>query len=495
VGRAVFDSRRAVELAGQGEAVILVRRETQPDDLPGMVAARGILTSRGGKTSHAAVVARGMGKTCVCGADALDVDVAGRRFTVDGQTVREGDIISIDGSTGNIYLGEVPVAPSEVVRYFEGELDPEHTDDALVRAVHRIMSHADARRRLGVRANADTGADAARARRFGAEGIGLCRTEHMFLGDRRELVERLILAATDAEREAALAALLPLQRADFIEIFREMDGLPVTVRLIDPPLHEFLPALEELAVRVAVARERGEDVGRDEQLLAAVRRMHEQNPMLGLRGVRLGLVVPGLFAMQVRAIVEAAVECARGGGNPRPEIMVPLVGAVQELETVRAEAEKIVAEVTREQGVEVLIGTMIEVPRAALTAGQIAEAAEFFSFGTNDLTQMGWGFSRDDVEGTFFQRYLELGIFGVSPFESIDAEGIGRLVRIAAEEGRAARPGIKLGVCGEHGGDPDSVRFFHEVGLDYVSCSPFRVPVARLEAGRAAVTSAGSDSR
>jgi pyruvate,orthophosphate dikinase len=495
VGKVVFDAQRAAELAATGEPVILVRRETNPDDLPGMIASRGILTSRGGKTSHAAVVARGMGKTCVCGAEALDVDVPRRRFVVNGRTVNEGDMISIDGTTGKIYLGEVPVWPSEVVRYFEGEIDPETTDDPLVRAVHRLLTHADTRRRLAVRANADTGDDAARARRFGAEGIGLCRTEHMFLGDRRELVEGLILARTDEERTAALAELLPLQRADFVEIFRAMDGLPVTVRLIDPPLHEFLPPLEQLAVNVAVAQERGEDVAKEEALLAAVRRMHEQNPMLGLRGVRLGLVIPGLFAMQVRAIVEAAVACARDGGDPRPEIMVPLVGAVQELETVRAEADRIIAEVTREQAVDVLIGTMIEVPRAALTAGQIAEAAEFFSFGTNDLTQMGWGFSRDDVEGAFFWRYLELGIFGISPFESIDAEGVGRLVRIAAQEGRAARPGLKLGVCGEHGGDPESVHFFHEVGLDYVSCSPFRVPVARLEAGRAAVESTGSDSR
>jgi pyruvate, orthophosphate dikinase len=494
-GRVVFTAARAVELAAQGEQVILVRRETNPDDLPGMIAAQGILTSRGGKTSHAAVVARGMGKTCVCGADDLDVNVPQRTFAVAGQTVTEGDVVSIDGTTGRIYLGEVPVTPSEVVQYFEGSIDPASTDDVLVRAVHRIMSHADATRRLAVRTNADTGADAARARRFGAEGIGLCRTEHMFLGDRRELVERLILARTDEDRSRALAALLPLQRADFVEIFREMDGLPVTVRLIDPPLHEFLPPLEQLAVDVAVAQERGEDVAKEEALLAAVRRMHEQNPMLGLRGVRLGLVIPGLFAMQVRAIVEAAVEVAGSGAVARPEIMVPLVGAVQELETVRAEAEKIIAEVVRESGVEVLIGTMIEVPRAALTAGQIAEAAEFFSFGTNDLTQMGWGFSRDDVEGAFFWRYLELGIFGISPFESLDRDGVGRLVRIAAEEGRAARPGLKLGVCGEHGGDPDSVHFFHEVGLDYVSCSPFRVPVARLEAGRAVVESSGSDSR
>lgn len=482
-------------MAAQGESVILVRRETNPDDLNGMIAAKGILTSRGGKTSHAAVVARGMGKTCVSGADELDVDIPQRRFTVGGRTVNEGDVISIDGTTGKVYLGEVPVTPSEVVQYFEGTLDPEQTDDPLVRAVHRIMTHADQRRRLAVRTNADTADDAARARRFGAEGIGLCRTEHMFLGDRRELVERLILARTDDEREAALAALLPLQRADFVDIFRAMDGMPVTVRLIDPPLHEFLPPLEQLAVNVAVAQERGEDVAKEEALLAAVRRMHEENPMLGLRGVRLGLVIPGLFAMQVRAIAEAAVAVVREGGSACPEIMVPLVGAVQELETVRAEAEKIISEVVGDSGVEVLIGTMIEVPRAALTAGQIAEAAEFFSFGTNDLTQMGWGFSRDDVEAAFFWRYLELGIFGISPFESIDAEGIGRLVRIAAEEGRAARPGLKLGVCGEHGGDPDSVHFFHSVGLDYVSCSPFRVPVARLEAGRAAVETAGSDSR
>jgi pyruvate,orthophosphate dikinase len=492
-GEVVFTAERAVELAAQGRSVILVRRETNPDDLPGMIAAQGILTSRGGKTSHAAVVARGMGKTCVCGADAMEV---GRdQFAVNGHVVREGEVVSIDGTTGRVYLGEVPVRPSEVVQYFEGDLDPALANEPLVSAVHRLMTHADERRRLRVRTNADTGTDAARARRFGAQGIGLCRTEHMFLGDRRELVERLILAQTDAERQSALAALQPLQRADFLEIFREMNGLPVTVRLIDPPLHEFLPSLEDLAVQVAVAKERGETAERDERMLTAVRRMHEQNPMLGLRGVRLGLVIPGLFAMQVRAIAEAAVALAAEGGRPRPEIMVPLVGAVQELETVRTEAEKIIAEVVGDSGVEVLIGTMIEVPRAALTAGQIAEAAEFFSFGTNDLTQMAWGFSRDDVEGAFFWRYLELGIFGISPFESIDRDGVGRLVRIATEEGRATRPGLKLGVCGEHGGDPESVHFFHEVGLDYVSCSPFRVPIARLEAGRAAVESTGSDHR
>lgn len=502
VGKAVFSSARAVELADRGEDVILVRRETNPDDLAGMVAAKGVLTSRGGKTSHAAVVARGMGKTCVCGAEELDVDVKNGHFTAPGGvTVSEGDVISIDGSSGDVYLGEVPVEDSPVVRYFEGELAPDGDD--LVTAVDRVMRHADARAALKVRANSDNPEDSARARRFGAAGIGLCRTEHMFLGDRRQLIEELVLAADDAERQAALDALEPLQRGDFEGIFAAMDGLPVTIRLIDPPLHEFLPDITELSVRVALA---GEDADpKDRRLLEAVNRLHEQNPMLGLRGVRLGLVIPGLFAMQVRAIAEAAAARRRAGGDPRPEIMIPLVGAVQELEAVRDEARGILAQVREATGVDVpaLVGTMIELPRAALTAGQIAEAAEFFSFGTNDLTQTTWGFSRDDVEAAFFSRYLELGIFGASPFETLDREGVGRLVRIAAEEGRRARPGLKLGICGEHGGDPDSVHFCHEVGLDYVSCSPFRVPVARLEAGRAAIAAAdaaggakgGSDSR
>jgi pyruvate,orthophosphate dikinase len=407
---------------------------------------------------------------------------------VDGVVVKEGELISIDGTSGLVYEGEVPVRSSTVMRYFEGETVAE---DPVVTAVHRFMAHADTRRRLGVRTNADMPADADRARRFGAEGVGLCRTEHMFLGDRRELVERLILATTEDERRDALAALLPLQRGDFEGIFTAMDGQPVTVRLIDPPLHEFLPALDVLAAKVAVAEATRQDAGRDAVLLAAVRRIHEENPMLGLRGVRLGLVVPGLIAMQVRAIAEAAVRVRAAGGDPRPEIMVPLVAAVQELATVRSQVQAVLDDVARESGVtvDIPIGTMIEVPRAALTSGPIAREAQFFSFGTNDLTQMGWGFSRDDVEGSFFTNYLELGIFGVSPFESIDRDGIGRLIRISVDEGRAARPDLKIGVCGEHGGDPDSVRFFDEVGLDYVSCSPFRVPVARLEAGRAAVLS------
>ncbi|MGW0787254.1 pyruvate, phosphate dikinase [Streptomyces sp. NPDC002911] len=498
VGKAVFDSYTAVKWSRSGEKVILIRRETNPDDLDGMIAAEGILTSRGGKTSHAAVVARGMGKTCVCGAEEIEVDTKRRRLTVGDTVVEEGDLVSVDGSTGKVYLGEVPVVPSPVVEYFEGRMHAGADDaDELVAAVHRIMAYADRVRRLRVRANADNAEDAARARRFGAQGIGLCRTEHMFLGERREMVEKLILADTDDEREAALAALLPLQKADFIELFESMDGLPVTVRLLDPPLHEFLPDITELSVRVALAESRKDANENDLRLLQAVHKLHEQNPMLGLRGVRLGLVIPGLFAMQVRAIAEAAAHRKNAKGDPRPEIMIPLVGTVQELEIVREEADRVIAEVEASTGTQLklTIGTMIELPRAALTAGQIAEAAQFFSFGTNDLTQTVWGFSRDDVEASFFTAYLEKGIFGVSPFETIDKDGVGSLVRSAVEAGRATRPDLKLGICGEHGGDPESVHFFHEVGLDYVSCSPFRIPVARLEAGRAAAGSRGSDSR
>ncbi|MFI2199916.1 pyruvate, phosphate dikinase [Streptomyces sp. NPDC020192] len=499
VGKAVFDSYTAVKWSRSGEKVILVRRETNPDDLDGMIAAEGILTSRGGKTSHAAVVARGMGKTCVCGAEELEVDTKRRRMTVPGgHVVEEGDLISIDGSSGKVYLGEVPVVPSPVVEYFEGRMHAgAHDADELVEAVHRIMAFADRKRRLRVRANADNAEDALRARRFGAQGIGLCRTEHMFLGDRRELVERLILADTEDEREESLKALLPLQKQDFVDLFSAMDGLPVTVRLLDPPLHEFLPDITELSVRVALAESRQEPHENELRLLQAVHRLHEQNPMLGLRGVRLGLVIPGLFTMQVRAIAEAAAERKNAKGDPRAEIMIPLVGTVQELEIVREEADKVIAEVEAATGTELklAIGTMIELPRAALTAGQIAEAAEFFSFGTNDLTQTVWGFSRDDVEASFFTAYLERGIFGVSPFETIDKDGVGSLVKLAVEAGRRTRPDLKLGVCGEHGGDPESVHFFHEAGLDYVSCSPFRIPVARLEAGRAATQSAGSDHR
>ncbi len=499
VGKAAFDSAAAVEWAEQGEDVILVRRETNPDDLRGMVAARGVLTSRGGKTSHAAVVARGMGRTCVVGVEALRVDPQHRRFTLaDGTAVEEGDVVSIDGTTGEVFVGEVPVVPSAVVNALSGtgdgtEVASDHERDVL-EAVRRIMEHADTRRRLGVRANADTGEDAARARQFGAQGIGLCRTEHMFLGARRKLVERVILARTDEAREEALAQLLPPQRGDFIEILEAMDGLPVTIRLLDPPLHEFLPDLTTLSVKVAVAEATGTRDEEAETLLREVQQLHEQNPMLGMRGVRLGIVIPALFRLQVRAVAEAAAELRKGGKDPRPEIMVPLVAAVQELELIKEQTEAVVAEVAEQTGVELSfpIGTMIELPRAAMTASNIAEAAEFFSFGTNDLTQTAWGFSRDDVEAAFFPRYLDAGIFGVSPFESLDAEGVGRLVSIAAWEGKETRPDLTVGVCGEHGGDPQSIHFFEQILLDYVSCSPFRVPVARLEAGRAAVLAPGT---
>lgn len=406
----------------------------------------------------------------------------------------------MDGTAGTVHLGSAPLVDSDVMRYFEsGGREPASGASSVVGAVHRLMTRADATRRLEVRANADTPEDAARARRFGARGIGLCRTEHMFLGERRPLVEAMILAETEAARTEALAALLPLQRKDFSGILEAMDGLPVTIRLLDPPLHEFLPDHTTLAVRVAERAALGEQPdARDTALLAAVTRMHEENPMLGLRGVRLGLVVPGLVAMQVRALAEAVAERKRAGGDPRAEIMVPLVDAVEELRLVRAEVEQVLTEVSRETGIDVAcpVGTMIELPRAALTADRIAEDADFFSLGTNDLTQTTWGFSRDDVEAAFFSTYLDKGIFQVSPFETIDRDGVGRLVRIAVTEGRRTRPDLKIGVCGEHGGDPASVHFFHDAGLDYVSCSPFRVPVARLEAGRAAASDAvPSDDR
>ena len=485
VGKIVFDSETAVAWTERGEDVILVRKETTPDDLSGMVSARGILTSRGGKTSHAAVVARGMGRTCVCGADELDVDPREKRMTVAGDRVlEEGDVISIDGTTGEVFAGDVPVADSVVVRHFEGA----DVDDPLVTAVSAVMAHADGARRLAVRANADTPEDAARARRFGAEGIGLCRTEHMFLGERRQLVEDLVVAESDDDKQSALDALLPLQRQDFTEILEAMDGLPVTIRLIDPPLHEFLPDLTDLSVKVALAEQDGSADDHDQRLLAHVRRLHESNPMLGLRGVRLGIAIPGLFEMQTRAIIEAAADRLAAGGDPQPEIMVPLVASVREFDVVRRRIEAVAEEVQADRGeVPYLLGTMIELPRAAILADRIAKSAQFFSFGTNDLTQMTWGFSRDDVEASFFATYLDRGIFDVSPFESLDSLGVGEFVRIGTEKGRSTKPDLKVGVCGEHGGDPRSIHFFHRSGLDYVSCSPFRVPVARLEAGRAAL--------
>ncbi|WP_128381348.1 pyruvate, phosphate dikinase [Streptomyces cavernae] len=493
VGAVVFDSAEARRRAAAGEHTVLVRRETTPDDLPGMIAAEAILTSRGGKTSHAAVVARGMGKVCVCGAESLAIDPVARQFTTSsGVVVHEGDVVSVDGTAGTVHLGALPLTASDVGR----SLETARGTGPLTEAVLQALSHADSVRRLGVRANADTPEDAERARALGAQGIGLCRTEHMFLGERRALVEAMILARDDTAREAALAALLPLQRADFAGILKAMDGLPVTIRLLDPPLHEFLPDRTELAVRLASAVH--PDL-HDRELLDAVERMHEQNPMLGLRGVRLGLAVPGLVAMQVRAIAEAVAERLGAGGEPCAEIMIPLVGTVEELRQARAEAERVLAAVADETGRELglPIGTMIELPRAALTAGRIAEVADFFSFGTNDLTQTTWGLSRDDAEASFFPLYLEKGIFDVSPFETIDREGVGRLVEMGVEAGRAVNSRLQTGVCGEHGGDPQSIHFFHHAGLDYVSCSPFRIPAARLEAGRAALadTTGTSDSR
>ncbi len=492
VGKAVFDSAAAVDAVARGEVVVLVRKETNPDDLEGMIVAEGVLTARGGKTSHAAVVARGMGKTCVCGVEALSVDADSRTARVGDVTICEGDVLSIDGTTGEVFQGAMQVVPSPVATYLQDGLAAATTDADeavadLVRSVDRLLSHADLIRRLAVRANADNAEDASRARDNGAQGIGLCRTEHMFLGERRVLIEQVILAKTTDQRQVLFDKLLPLQRADFTELLEAMDGLPVTIRLLDPPLHEFLPDRTELSVKVALASAAGTVDPADEGLLAAVERLHETNPMLGLRGVRLGLVIPGLFALQVRAVAEAAAARVRAGGDPRVEIMVPLVGSVMELFLIRDEADRILESVAADTGVDqsIPIGTMIELPRAALTAARVAEAAEFFSFGTNDLTQTTWGFSRDDVEAAFFAAYLDKGVFMVSPFESLDVDGVGRLIDIAVTEGRKTRPDLKLGVCGEHGGDPESIHFFHRIGLDYVSCSPYRVPVARLEAGRA----------
>ena len=498
VGEIVLDNDQAASRVAAGASVILVRRETNPDDLAGMMAASGVLTARGGKTSHAAVVARGMGRCCVVGAEDLVVDEAAGTIHVRSEdlVLKAGDVIAIDGTTGEVFKGDVPVVDSPVMTYIskglEAALDasPDADTQDLVRSVDRILTRADRRRRLEVRANADNPEDAERARSFGAQGIGLCRTEHMFLGDRRKLIEAVILAETAEERQEAFDALMPLQKSDFIGIFTAMDGLPVTVRLIDPPLHEFLPDFTELSVRLALKAERGEEVTDHERLLLeAVKANHEQNPMLGLRGVRLGLKIKGLFALQIRAIAEAAVECRKRGLDPRPEIMVPLIGSDRELQIVRDEALAIIADVSRESGMELdlPIGNMIELPRAAIRAEQIAEESDFFSFGTNDLTQTAWGFSRDDVEVSFFNEYFTYGIFGISPFETLDIQGVGELVATGVRRGRRGNPNLHCGICGEHGGDPASIHFFDGIGLDYVSCSPFRVPVARLEAGRAAI--------
>ncbi len=488
-GAVVFSADEAERWAkDDGSKVILVRRETTPDDYHGMIAAQGILTSAGGTNSHAAVVARGEGIPAVCGADAIKIDLGARAFSANGTTVREGDTITIDGFTGNVFVGELPLTDSVLEKARQG--DAVAQAQPIWQAFDRLMRIADDRRRLRVRANADTPDQSTNARERGAEGIGLCRTEHMFLGSERvAAVQQMIFAEADDEEKAALDVLLPLQKGDFVGIFRAMDGLPVTVRLLDPPLHEFLPDLTELSVEVALGRERGEDVAEQERVLVKVRQLHEMNPMLGLRGVRLGILKPGLYAMQVRAIVEAACEVRKAGADPKVEIMIPLVATRPELQQMRDELEPVAREILEREGVELSHlewGTMVELPRATVTAAEIAESADFFSFGTNDLTQTAFGFSRDDI-GKFVATYEERKLVPANPFVTIDLPGVGRLMRIASDEGRAANPSLHLGICGEHGGDPASVVFCHELGLDYVSCSPFRVETARLAAGQAAV--------
>jgi len=489
VGEVVFNSKRAYDLAKSGRSVILVRRETSPDDLVGMVAAKGILTSRGGKTSHAAVVARGMGKTAVCGTESILVDEKLLQFNVGDLIVREGEVISIDGTTGCVYLGELPVTRSPVTTYLEGNLQATSIKaPSVIKAVDRILQHADEIRQLYVRANADTPDDAVRARVLGAQGIGLCRTEHMFLGERRSFVERVVLAESEEEQNSVIAQMQPLQQEDFVGILKAMSGLPVTVRLLDPPLHEFLPDLATLSAEMATAEALGINIStRDKALFTAVKRLHETNPMLGLRGVRLGILIPELFKMQVRALVLASVKVKNEGFDPRPELMIPLVATQRELLYLRETLEVEIKESLAGEKLDIPIGTMIETPRAAITATRLADYADFFSFGTNDLTQLTWAFSRDDAESTFLPRYLDLELLPFNPFESLDQDGVGLLVRIARDQARAFRKDFKLGVCGEHGGDPRSIHFFHNLNLDYVSCSPFRVPVARLEAGRAKI--------
>jgi pyruvate,orthophosphate dikinase len=500
IGEIVFDPNEAEQRGARGDKVILVRIETCPDDIHGIVPAQGIITSRGGMTSHAAVVARGMGKPCVAGCESFRIDLEGETVQVSGRTLKKGDVISIDGSTGEIFAGAIQTR-----------------EVGLSEHCLRLLAWADQERHLQVRANADTPHDAAVARQFGAQGIGLCRTEHMFMSqDRLPVVQQLILAESTTEREAALAKLLPMQRQDFIGLFTAMNGLPVTIRLLDPPLHEFLPRLDELTAEVATLRAQlaarpnsarykaiklreSKHLSARETLLQKVRELHESNPMMGLRGCRLGLVYPEISVMQVRAIFEAAVAVQQAGIVVEPEIMIPLVGHVQELKAARETLEHVALEVTQGAGenIDYKFGTMIEIPRAALTADEIAEYAEFFSFGTNDLTQMTFGYSRDDAEGKFLQHYLggvqvngeSRKILSDNPFAVLDQKGVGKLMRIAADEGRKTRPEIKLGICGEHGGDPSSIAFAHALGLTYVSCSPYRIPIARLAAAQASIAS------
>jgi pyruvate,orthophosphate dikinase len=482
VGKVAIGSAAALRMAEAGDDVILVGRETTPDDLGGMLASRGVLTATGGKTSHAALVARQYGIPTVCGCSALRIDENSRTISADGVVLKEGDYISIDGTNGLVYIGQIPTKMPEVSGKFA-----------------TFMEWADSFRTMGVRANADTPEHAAEAVELGATGIGLCRTEHMFMGDRVPMVQAMILAEDEAAREEALAKLLPLQREDFVGIFKAMKGYPVTVRLIDPPLHEFLPSLEELLVETTEMRVKGETGPAYEEkmkLLNKVKELHEFNPMLGLRGCRLSIYFPGIVRMQVAAIIGAACEVKKAGLDVHPEIMIPLVGIVTELTHIKEQLEQVAQETMKAEGIEVdyKFGTMIEIPRAALTADEIAQEAAFFSFGTNDLTQMAYGLSRDDA-GKFLPLYIEKRIIPVDPTESLDVKGVGRLMQICVEDARKVNPGIKLGICGEHGGDPDSVKFCYKLGLDYVSCSPKRIPVARLAAAQAALEKDGGSTR
>jgi pyruvate,orthophosphate dikinase len=487
-GAAIFTADRAAELGGKGEAVVLVRPETTPDDVHGMLASKGILTARGGATSHAAVVARGLGLPCVAGCEAIRVDETKRMFSVDGKTLKEGQSISIDGATGEVFAGLIPTSVPDLNK--EEELTA-------------LLAWADEIRRLEVWANADYPRDAIRARSFGAQGIGLCRTEHMFMEtERLPIVQRMILAKDSKERVAALKELLPFQRKDFVGILRAMDGLPVVIRLIDPPLHEFLPSYEELLVevtRLEIRSPKSPKLKRLREMLQAVEGMREMNPMLGLRGCRLSIIMPEIVEMQTRAILEAACQCRKAGVDVHVKIMIPLISHINELNFIRERLEPVAKDVMAKKHIEIdyKFGTMIEIPRAALTADEIATQAEFFSFGTNDLTQTTFGFSRDDAEGKFLLKFVEDKILPENPFQTLDQGGVGKLMRTAVELGRKTRPNIELGICGEHGGDPKSVEFCHRLGLNYVSCSPFRVPIARLAAAQAVVhdTVGTSDSR
>lgn len=486
VGVVAFDADLTEKWAkDEGKNVIMVRPFTKPDDVHGMLAAKGILTSEGGATSHAAVVARQFGVPCVVGANDVRIDTKNRQFVANGITVKEGDTISIDGSTGEAFVGAI----DSVMPKFEEQTD-----------LVTLLSWADECRRLQVWTNADYPADAQRARDFGAQGIGLCRTEHMFFEEERlPIVQKMILAETEEEREQYLNQLLPFQRSDFEGLFEAMDGLPVIIRLLDPPLHEFMPDAEKLKEDIITKRAKGETSGLADQenLLKAIESMHESNPMMGMRGVRLSLMIPGIVKMQVQAIFEAACNVANAGGNPKPEVMIPLVGHVNELKVIQPQLVETAKEVMDAKGVEVeyKFGTMIEIPRAALTADQIAEVAEFFSFGTNDLTQFCFGYSRDDVEGSFLLEYVEREILPLNPFQTIDANGVGELMRIAIEKGRSTRPDLEVGGCGEHFGDPASIALAHRLGQNYVSCSPFRVPIARLAAAQAALKEKGVSAK